>query len=55
MSVLSTCVTKQTGDMGYMGRGIPMVSSFGLTHDDAVCPGKGVVSWINVRPAQVMR
>jgi hypothetical protein len=25
-----------------------MVPHFGLTHDDAVCPGKRVVSWINV-------
>jgi hypothetical protein len=48
LSVLRTCVTKRAKDMRYKGRGTSMVSSFGLMHDDAVCPGKRVVSWINV-------
>ena len=48
MSVLRTCVTKQTKDPRYIGRGTLMVPELGLTHDDAVCPGKRVVSWINV-------
>ena len=48
LSVLRTCVTKQTKDLRYIGRGTLMVPDFGLTHDDAVCPGKRVVSWIYV-------
>jgi hypothetical protein len=48
LSVLSTCVTKQTKDLRYRDVGPLWFHSFGLTHDDAVCPGKRVVSWINV-------
>jgi hypothetical protein len=48
VSVLSTCVTKQTKDMRYSTLEPLWFLSFGLTHDDAVCPGKRVVSWISV-------
>jgi hypothetical protein len=48
LSVLSTCVTKQTKDLRYRDVEPLWFLSFGLTHDDAVCPGKRVVSWINV-------
>src|SRR5258708_38421865 len=47
LSVLSTCVTKQTKDMRYSEVEPRWFLGFGLTHDDAVCPGKRVVSWIN--------
>src|SRR5882757_8569390 len=47
MSVLSTSVTKQTRDMRYSEAEPLWFLSFGLTHDDAVCPGKRVVSWIS--------
>src|SRR5260370_5345816 len=47
MSVLSTCVTKQTKDIRYSEVEHRWCLSFGPTHDDAVCPGKRVGSWIN--------
>jgi hypothetical protein len=48
LSVLRTCVTKQTKDLRY-GDAEPLsFLAFGLTHDDAVCLGKRVVSWISV-------
>ena len=47
LSVLRTCVTKQTKDLRYIGLEAAWFLSFGRTHDDAVCPGKRVVSWIN--------
>ena len=47
LSVLSNCVTKQTRDMRYSDVEPQWFLDFGRTHDDAVCPGKRVVSWIN--------
>src|SRR3981189_2411462 len=47
LSVLSTCVTKQTKHMRYREVEPRWFLGFGRTHDDAVCPGKRVVSWIN--------
>src|ERR1700733_9439442 len=47
LSVLSTCVTKQTKDMRYSEAEPGWFLGFGRTHDDAVCPGKRVGSWIN--------
>ena len=47
LSVLSTCVTKQTKDLRSRDVEPLLFLSFGLTHDDGVCPGKRVVSWIN--------
>jgi hypothetical protein len=38
LSVLNTCVTKQTKGMHYSGT--LLVLSFGRTHDDAACPGE---------------
>jgi hypothetical protein len=49
MSVLSTCVTKQTRDMRYSEADPRWFLGSGRTHDDAVCPGKRVGSWINER------
>jgi hypothetical protein len=40
LSVVRTCVTKQTKDLRYIGRGSLWFLDFGLAHDDAVCPGK---------------
>jgi hypothetical protein len=45
---IRTCVTKQTKDLRYIDVEPLWFLSFGLTPDDAVCPGKRVVSWINV-------
>ena len=47
VSVLSTCVTKQTRDMRYSEAEPWWFLGSGRTHDDAVCPGKRVGSWIN--------
>jgi Helix-turn-helix domain len=40
LSVLRTCVTKQTKDLRYRDVEPLWFLSFGLTHDDAVCPWK---------------
>ena len=48
MSIPGRCFTKQTKDLRYSDDEPLWFVAFGLTHDDAVCPGKRVVSWINV-------
>ena len=48
LSVLSTCVTKQTGDIRYREAEPLWFLGFRRPHDDAVCPGKRVVSPMSV-------
>jgi hypothetical protein len=47
LSVLSTCVTKQTRDMRYSEVEPRWFLGSRRTHDDAVCPRKRAVLWIN--------
>jgi hypothetical protein len=48
-SGLRTRVIKQTKDLRYRDAEPLWFLGVGLTYDDAVCTGKRVVSWINIR------